>query len=40
MENDPAWQFPIRISLHKFLQDEDIEYFCEALENYVGELRR
>jgi cysteine desulfurase len=40
MENDPSWQFPIRISLHKFLQDEDIEYFCEALENYVGELRR
>jgi len=40
MESDPAWQFPVRISLHKFLKDEDIEYFCEALENYVGELRR
>ncbi len=40
MENDPDWQFPVRISLHKFLQDEDIEYFCEALENYIQELRK
>ncbi len=39
MENDPEWQFPIRISLHKFLTDEDVHYFCEALENYVEELR-
>ena len=40
MEPDPAWQFPVRISLHKFLQDEDVEYFCEVLENYVNELRK
>lgn len=40
MEKDPNWQFPIRISLHKFLKDEDVEYFCEALENYVLELRK
>ena len=38
-ESDPDWQFPVRISLHKFLNDESIEEFCEVLAHYVGELR-
>lgn len=39
VEHNPDWQFPIRISLHTFLTDDDITYFCEVLENYVSELR-
>lgn len=38
-EKNPDWQFPIRIGLHKFLEEEDVENFCEILEHYVGELR-
>ena len=39
LEPDPTWQYPIRISLHKFLTDQAVEDFCEALEHYVEELR-
>ena len=40
IEPDPRWQYPIRISLHKFLADDDINDFCEVLAHYVGELRK
>lgn len=39
IESDPAWQYPIRISLHKFLTDENVTDFCEILAHYVEELR-
>lgn len=35
IEPDPKYQYPIRISLHQYLTDEDIEDFCEILEEYV-----
>lgn len=38
-ESDMDWQFPIRISLHKFLDDEAVQHFCEVLAHYVEELR-
>ena len=38
-ESDPDWQFPVRISLHKFLDDEAMTEFCEILAHYVDELR-
>ena len=38
-QSDPIWQFPIRISLHKFLTEDSIGDFCEILEHYVGLLR-
>lgn len=38
-ESDPDYQFPIRISLHKFLNDQSVEDFCEILAHYVEELR-
>ncbi len=40
IEKDVTCQFPIRISLHKFLTNESVEEFCEILEHYVGELRK
>ncbi len=40
IESDPEYQYPIRISLHKFLTDEAVENFCKVLEHYVGELRK
>ena len=40
IEKNPDWQYPIRISLHKFLKDSDIEDFCEILEHYVGVMRK
>jgi len=40
IESDPIWQYPIRVSLHKFLTDTDITDFCEVLEHYVKELRK
>ncbi len=40
LEPDPRWQYPIRISLHKFLTDQDINHFCEVLGHYVEELRK
>jgi cysteine desulfurase len=40
IEKDPEWQYPIRISLHKFLTDEAVENFCETLKHYVEELRK
>jgi cysteine desulfurase len=39
IENDPDFQFPIRISLHKFLDDAAVNEFCEILTHYVSELR-
>lgn len=39
IEPDPDWQYPIRISLHKFLTDEAVTDFCEILAHYVEELR-
>ncbi len=39
IEKDPVWQYPIRMSLHKFLTDQDISDFCEILEHYVAEIR-
>ncbi len=40
IEQDPEWQYPIRISLHKFLDDEAVKEFCELLTYYVEELRK
>lgn len=40
IEKDKQWQFPIRIGLHKFLTDENIDDFCEILGHYVGEIRK
>lgn len=40
IESDPTWQFPIRIGLHKFLTDENIQDFCEILAHYVAETRK
>ena len=39
IEKDPNWQYPIRISLHKFLTDADVSDFCEILAHYVATLR-
>jgi cysteine desulfurase len=39
IEKNPDWQYPIRIGLHKFLQDAQIEEFCQILEHYVAVLR-
>lgn len=39
IEKDPTWQYPVRISLHKFLTDDDVNDFCEILTHYVSELR-
>ena len=38
-EPDPVWQFPVRISLHKFLDEAAVKDFCEVLAHYVAELR-
>lgn len=38
-EPDPTWQFPVRISLHKFLTTTAVQDFCEILAHYVSELR-
>jgi len=38
-ESDPDWQFPIRVSLHKFLDDDAVVDFCEILAHYVQTLR-
>ena len=40
IEKDPAWQYPVRISLHRFLTDESVTDFCEILAHYVEELRK
>jgi len=40
LEPDATWQYPIRISLHQFLTDENIADFCEVLTHYVAELRQ
>ncbi len=40
IEKDKQWQFPIRIGLHKFLTDENINDFCEILQHYVEEIRK
>ncbi|MBT3348975.1 aminotransferase class V-fold PLP-dependent enzyme [bacterium] len=39
IEKDSAWQFPIRISLHKFLDDDAVDEFCEILTHHVSEFR-
>jgi len=39
IEPDPTWQYPIRISLHQFLDDQAVTDFCEILVHYVTELR-
>lgn len=39
IEDDPAFQFPIRISLHKFLDDAAVEEFCEILTHYITDMR-
>ncbi len=39
IESDSDWQYPIRISLHKFLTDQAVADFCEILAHYVTELR-
>jgi len=39
IEKDPDWQYPIRISLHKFLTDVAVTDFCEILAHYVQQLR-
>jgi len=40
LEPNANWQYPIRISLHQFLTDENITDFCEVLSHYVAELRQ
>lgn len=40
LEPDSTWQYPIRISLHKFLSDEAVSDFCEILAHYISELRQ
>ena len=40
IEPDSQWQYPIRISLHKYLSDEAVQDFCEILAHYVEDLRR
>lgn len=35
IQPNPDYQYPIRISLHQFLKDEDIEDLCGILEEYV-----
>lgn len=35
IQANPDYQYPIRISLHQFLKDEDIEDFCEILKEYI-----
>lgn len=40
IEPDPTWQYPVRISLHQFLDDEAVADFCEILTHYVTELRK
>ncbi|MCF7812136.1 aminotransferase class V-fold PLP-dependent enzyme [Candidatus Gracilibacteria bacterium] len=39
IEEDPDWQYPIRIGLHRFLTEKDIQDFCEVLVHYVEEMR-
>ncbi len=40
IEPEERWRYPIRIGLHKYLDDESITDFCEILEHYVSELRK
>lgn len=40
IEKDPQWQFPVRIGLHKFLSDGDVNDFCEIFGHYVAEMRK
>jgi cysteine desulfurase len=40
IEPNPEWQYPIRISLHQFLDDQAVTDFCEILAHYVEELRK
>ncbi|MDH3324905.1 MAG: aminotransferase class V-fold PLP-dependent enzyme [Candidatus Peregrinibacteria bacterium] len=40
IQKNPDYQFPIRISLHKFLDDEAVTDFCEIVEHYVLELKK
>lgn len=37
---DTAYQYPIRISLHKDLKQSDVDHLCEVLPHYVGVLRQ
>ncbi len=39
IEKDSIWQFPVRIGLHKFLTDENIDDFCEIFVHYVEDMR-
>lgn len=39
IESDPTWQFPIRVSLHKFLTEAAVTDFCEILAHYAEVLR-
>lgn len=39
IEPETEWQYPIRISLHKFLTEEAVQDFCEILDHYVENLR-
>ena len=35
IQPNPDYQFPIRISLHQFLTDEDVDDLCGILKEYV-----
>ena len=39
IEPDETWQYPIRIGLHKYLDDQVIMDFCEIVAHYVQEMR-
>jgi cysteine desulfurase len=39
VQSDTDFQYPIRIGLHKYLNDEDVTDFCEILTHYVSEMQ-
>ena len=39
IQPDPQWQYPLRISFHQHLRDEDITELGEVLAHYVQQLR-
>ncbi len=40
VENDPKWQYPIRIGLHQELHNWNAQSFVEVLAHYVAQLRK
>lgn len=38
-ESNPQYQYPIRIGLHQFLSDTDIQHFCEAFTYTLSQIK-